>query len=107
MNRLSRAIDGPVGIDHRLTRLPLPCIIKGITGKTILIRTSLVCICIGKDLISPALAVEDTLTFRVGSQVMGLLGSQTRIDTNPHLGVGDGLSGRGLHHHNTHVIVRL
>ena len=107
MHGLSRTIDGAVGIDHHLTRLPTTSFIKAILVITSLLRTGLVCIRIGKDLTPSALTFKEALAFGVGGQMITLLSGQTRIDTHPHIGIADGLSGRGFYHHDTHVIVRL
>ena len=99
MYGLSWTIDGAIGINHHLTRLPRAVVVIAIPCVSNLFRTGLVGIGIGKDICPPVIRLEEALALRIRRQLMYFLSGQTRFLTDTHLRIGNGLSCRGLHHH--------
>ena len=107
MNGLPWTIDSPIGIDHRFARLPTSVVDIVIPQVMVHFRTGLIVIGRGKEIRMSVVRLEEALAFRICGQVTDSLVIHARSFADAHLGVGDGLSCRGLHHHNADPLIRL
>ena len=107
VNRLAGAIDGTVGVELGLLH-QVSTLVVTVAAAEIHLRRGLVRVGIGEYLLATSFWVgEVALALAVGHEVVGVVFTITDVASDAQVGLGDGLTRRGAHHHVADSVVRL